>query len=833
MAESVVRALLSVTVEVLTDRLLIPTAAAKLRKERDKEVERLKEELEFVKVILKDASAKGDQELSDGEKIWVKQVREVSELIEDVVYECTLEATQLRQQRGFVNLLSRTARLIRTLNTVRDQTSKIQNIKATLDEIMARRQRYQLREHGSGSRTAAIIDRYHSQFVSPFLEQCITGIESTATELINGVVTEEVAKRSVISLVGAGGIGKTTLARRIYNDEVVRAAFDCHAWFTVPQSNETVDLLKTMIKKICQAEKRDTGEIDTANRQELISILFKSLRSKRYFLVFDDVWEEDFWQLLKDALPDDENGSRIIITTRSEAVAVSCKETSFDRVHRLQTLSEEASWDLFRHITFQYEPEQVCPPELEQLSRAFIKICEGLPLAIVAVAGLLSTKEKSVQIWQRLVDNFSLEVESSPQLTGLSKILSLSFSDLPYHLKLCFLYFGIFPKDSLIPYDKLFKLWIAEGFVQEQRGKTLEKVAEEYLNELIDRNLVQAFEGFYGLEKCCRVQSLMHEISRQKADEFSFCHIRDDNNSSCQGKSRRLAIYNDIKGNVWESIGESRIRSVLLFNIGALNKSFLAALFGRYKLLTLLDFEDTPLEDLPYEVGTLLGLKYLSLKKTKVKRLPKSVEVATALFACIEAMNHLESLSLSFKNDGGILNLESISSPPPHLERLVLKCRLQVLPDWISGLQNLSMLCLSLSSLIEDPLRHVGVLPNLVSLWLYRAYEGAQLHFEVGGFRKLKLLVLRDLQGLEVVEIEEGALPLLEELRIGPSPLLNGVPSGIQHLRSLKVLAFYDMPNEFVSSIQPDGGSEYVKVEHLPSVLFCDRFSFFSDDIED
>ncbi|GMN30900.1 hypothetical protein TIFTF001_041519, partial [Ficus carica] len=494
-------ALLSATADVLIDRLLIPTTAAKLRKERDKEVERLKEELEFVKVILKDASAKGDQELSDGEKIWVKQVREVSELIEDVVYECTLEATQLRQQRGFVNLLSRSARLIRTLNTVRDQTSKIQNIKATLDEIMARRHRYQLREHGSGRRTAAIIDRYHSQFVSPFLEQCITGIESTATELIKRVVTEEVAKRSVISLVGAGGIGKTTLARRIYDDEV------------------------TMIKKICHAEKRDTGEIDTANRQELISILFKSLRSKRYFLVFDDVWEEDFWQLLKDALPDDENGSRIIITTRSEAVAVSCKETSFDLVHKLQTLSEEASWDLFCHITFQYEPEQVCPPELEQLSRAFIKVCEGLPLAIVAVAGLLSTKEKSVQIWQRLLDNFSLGVESSPQLT-----------------------------DSLIPYDKLFKLWIAEGFVQEQRGKTLEKVAEEYLNELIDRNLVQAFEGFYGLEKCCRVQSLMHEISRHKADEFSFCHIRDDNNSSCQGKSRRLAIYNDIKGNVWESI---------------------------------------------------------------------------------------------------------------------------------------------------------------------------------------------------------------------------------------------------------------------------------------
>ncbi|GMN31773.1 hypothetical protein TIFTF001_049717 [Ficus carica] len=215
--------------------------------------------------------------------------------------------------------------------------------------------------------------------------------------------------------------------------------------------------------------------------------------------------------------------------------------------------------------------------------------------------------------------------------------------------------------------------------------------------------------------------------------------------------------------------------------------------------------------------------KLRQLRKLAITRL--TAEATTALFACIEEMNHLESLSLSFKNDGGMLNLETISSPPPHLERLVLKCRLQVLPDWISGLQNLSMLCLSLSSLTDDPLRHVGVLPNLVSLWLYRAYEGTQLHFEVGGFRKLKLLVLRDMQGLELVEIEEGALPLLEELRIGPSPLLDEVPSGLQHLRSLKVLAFYDMPNELVHKMQPNGGSDYVKVEHVPSVLFWYRIS--------
>ncbi|GMN70238.1 hypothetical protein TIFTF001_039282 [Ficus carica] len=171
-------------------------------------------------------------------------------------------------------------------------------------------------------------------------------------------------------------------------------------------------------------------------------------------------------------------------------------------------------------------------------------------------------------------------------------------------------------------------------------------------------------------------------------------------------------------------------------------------------------------------------------------------------------MYRLEYLSLHATTSHEILDLQTISSPPPYLQRLVLRGLLQTFPNWISSLQNVSMLCLSLSRLSDDPLRHISYLPNLVSLWLSRAYEGEQLRFEVGGFHKLKLLVLRDLQRLGVVDIEEGALPILEELRLGPSPLLNEMPSGIQHRRSLKVLAFYDMPDELVLNMQPDGGSD-------------------------
>ena len=311
----------------------------------------------------------------------------------------------------------------------------------------------------------------------------------------------------------------------------------------------------------------------------------------------------------------------------------------------------------------------------------------------------------------------------------------------------------------------------------------------------------------------------------------------------------------------------------------------MVTLFRKHKLLTLLEFENVPLNRLPEEVGNLFHLKYLSLKNTKVKRLPKSVgklhnlqtldvrntllaelpieinellnlqhllasrsdsaislnssqgvgikegirylenlqtlttvealtgigleaelenlmglrrlgisrltaAALSALCPAIGKMNCLEYLSLHSLTNDEMLDLSTISSPPLFLQSLVLRGQLQRLPNWISSLQILSVLSLSLSRLTDDPLRHIFALPNLVSLWLYRAYEGEQLHFAVGGFRKLKLLVLRDLQGLEVVEIEEGALPLLEELRIGPSPLLNKVPSGIQHLQSLKVLTF-------------------------------------------
>lgn len=149
--------------------------------------------------------------------------------------------------------------------------------------------------------------------------------------------------------------------------------------------------------------------------------------------------------------------------------------------------------------------------------------------------------------------------------------------------------------------------------------------------------------------------------------------------------------------------------------------------------------------------------------------------------------------------------------------------KLQKLPDWILKLQHVSRLTLNFSKLIDDPLKYLKSLPNLVYLNLYQAYDGEQLHFEEGSFQNLKMLDLGKLDGLKVVKIDGGALPLLEELFIGPSPLLKEVPSRIQLLRNLKVLKLFNMPREFVLAMQPVEGRDYWKINHIPSVHFWYR----------
>ncbi|TKY45299.1 Disease resistance protein RPM1 [Spatholobus suberectus] len=260
------------------------------------------------------------------------------------------------------------------------------------------------------------------------------------------------------------------------------------------QSYTAEGLLRDMLHKFCKEKKVDPPQnVSTMNRQSLIDEVRNHLGDKRYVILFDDVWNEKFWDDIEHAVIDDKNGSRILITTRYKKVVAFCRRSSFIYVHEMQPLSEEKSLELFYKKAFQYDFDfdECCPEEFVDISLEIVKKCKGLPLAIVAIGGVLSRKDKSALEWKLFSQNISLELESNCELTIITEILGLSYDDLSDNLRCCLSYFGMYPQGYEVKFDRLIGQWIAEGFVKPGRGKTLDEVAQQYLIELILRSLVQ------------------------------------------------------------------------------------------------------------------------------------------------------------------------------------------------------------------------------------------------------------------------------------------------------------------------------------------------------
>ncbi|XP_031283640.1 disease resistance protein RPM1-like [Pistacia vera] len=719
----------------------------KLLRSVKKEVESIKRELEIIKSFLRDADARAAIE-EEGESnggvvsTWVKQVREEAYHIEDVLDEYMLNKAKHPHDfdSDLMRLLCKMCCFINELILSHGISSKIKDIKSSLADIQRRAEHYNLRHIDQGD-----VVPHDSRVGSFFIQGAeVVGIESTMDQLI-GLLVNGTSNRSVVAIVGEGGLGKTTLAGNIYKNDTVKKHFDCQAWITVGKESTKMDILRKVVQEFEGVTGSIYGEMDKMEENDLLATLERQLKDKCYMVVFDDVWKADFWGYIEYALTENNKSSRIMLTTRNKGIA---DLIPFVNVCRIQPLPSDKAFELFRRKAF--GPQGCCPPELEKLSRDILRKCGGLPLAIVAVGGLLSNKNKATFEWKKLLDDLGSRFRSDSHLKDCNKVLLEGYYGLPHHLKSCLLYFGFFPESYSINCARLIRLWIAEGFVPYSKRLTSEQVAEEFLIDLINRSLVQVVEtDFMGRPRYCRVHDLMHEIILRKTEYLGFSHFVNREHPNLPNKIRRISIQGSTDS-VLESIKDSKIRSVSLFNVDRMPNSFITALVD-FKLIKVLDFEDSPIEYLPEGVGNLFHLHYLSVKNTKVNVLPKSIGKLLNLETLNLKQSHVSMLPIEIKYLKKLRYLAAYSLGEHGTYGRAVK-----IPRGLGSLMDLRKLFFVEAN--SEELRKLTHLRKL-GVWLKNG-NGNDLCACIANMEKLESLVVQSTSRDEVLDIESMVSPL-------------------------------------------------------------------------
>lgn len=435
-------------------------------------------------------------------------------------------------------------------------------------------------------------------------------VQKAVGGLVPKMLREGKKKVDVFAIVGAVGIGKTSLAREIYNDDRVTENFPIRLWVNMSEDMSEAAFLKEII--------RGAGaNIGDAESKEELLILLSSTLSKRFFIVLDDLDSPSIWDnLLKDPLGDGVARGRILITTQNEEVATSLKAT----VHRVEKMDAENAWAL---LCKQVDPE--CnSEEFAALKDVGIKIaekCDGHPLAIKVIAGVLRSRGNNKAEWEMVLNNESWSLH--PILPEVPQALYVSYIDLPSELKECFLHCSLYPEECPIQRFDLVRHWIAEGIVSSRDNKLLEESAEEYYVELISRNLLQPDPD--NVERCWMIHNLLRSLARSLVAEDSILIYGQQKLGTSLSKPRHLTLCN-VENSFEDPISlkqQMSIRSLMLFK--SPNVRTIDLLIESAPFLRLLDLSKTAVEALPKSIGNLVHLRYLNLDGTRVKDIPSSI----------------------------------------------------------------------------------------------------------------------------------------------------------------------------------------------------------------
>ncbi|KAK4372161.1 hypothetical protein RND71_007545 [Anisodus tanguticus] len=357
---------------------------------------------------------------------------------------------------------------------------------------------------------------------------------------------------------------------------------------------------------------------------QLSEMLYRKLKNRRYLIVIDDIWSTEVWDNVTRCFPDDDNGNRIILTSRHNDVAAYANPDS--PLHEMGVLSLDGSWKLLSIKVF--GANDVCPSELEDIGKQIAEKCGGLPLAILVVAGHLSKISRSRESWIFVAKTVSSVVANDPD--KCLGVLGMSYNYLPNHLKPCFLSLGGFPEDFEIKARTLIQVWVAEGFLKPERLKSLEKVAEESLEDLISRNLIMIRKRrFSGEIKSCGIHDLLRDLSLREARKDKFLHVtstRHVSNFLAQRKEGSgFSFLSDISLNGSSELSPHVARSMFFWGklLISTPPHRQISLFASFKLIRVLAIFSHLFSSFPAEITQLIHLRYLWIRSNG--SLPTSV----------------------------------------------------------------------------------------------------------------------------------------------------------------------------------------------------------------
>lgn len=411
-------------------------------------------------------------------------------------------------------------------------------------------------------------------------------IDGRMSKFINSqLANDENEQLKVVSIHGSGCLGKTMLAKVLYNK--IGRKFDCRAFIQVSKKPDIKKLLNDMLSQIHRKQPQASQKASDELRTTADNIR-NYLHGKRYLIIVDDLWDTSAWDVINQVFPKGSQGSRIITTTQIEDVALACCCDHPEQVFEMKPLDDGHSRKLFFGRIFGSESD--CPEEFKLISSQLVEICAGLPLATISIASLLANQPSvSVDLLTHIHDSLVSCLSSNSTSERTRHVLNLSYNNLPHYLKTCLLYFSMYPVGSIIFKLDLARQWVAEGFIAASEGQDTEEVAGTYFDELVDRRFIQPVSiNFNNEVVSCTVHAVVHHLIVHKSAEENFLVVVDCNrkNLTLSHKVRRLSLQlGDAKyAKIPANIRKSQVRSLGVFGV-----SECMPCIGEFKLARVLN----------------------------------------------------------------------------------------------------------------------------------------------------------------------------------------------------------------------------------------------------